>query len=94
MCLLSMVTYKADSPSSQYRNKFNAYLPKYWAVQNGINLYWVFTETGHGKGSMDGVGATRIFWAYSFIINKITRSLNIFFCNWSKREIIDTATFF
>lgn len=25
-------------------------------MQNGINFYEVFTETGPGKGSVDGVG--------------------------------------
>ena len=46
----------SDSPGSQYRNKKNVFLMKGWAKQSGINLTWVFTETGHGKGPMDGVG--------------------------------------
>ena len=47
----------SDSPSSQYRNKKNVFLMKEWAKQSGINLTWVFTESGHGKGPMDGVGS-------------------------------------
>ena len=48
----------SDSPSSQYRNKKNVILMKACAVMNDINLTWVFTETGHGKGPMDGVGGS------------------------------------
>ena len=46
----------SDSPSSQYRNRKNVFLMKAWAVSNKIDVSWVFTETGHGKGPMDGVG--------------------------------------
>ena len=48
----------SDSPTSQYRNKCNAFFTKRFAVENNINIYWVFTESGHGKGRMDGVGAS------------------------------------
>ena len=47
-----------DSPESQYRNKTCAYLTKKCAEENGVDITWVFTESGHGKGPMDGVGAT------------------------------------
>ena len=47
----------SDSPSSQYRNKFCAYLMKSIAIDLHIKIDWVFTESGHGKGPMDGVGA-------------------------------------
>ena len=43
----------SDSPSSQYRNKFNVFLTKDWAVKNEKDVYWIFTESGHGKGPMD-----------------------------------------
>ena len=46
----------SDSPSSQYRNYKNVFLMKAWAVSQNIDVSWVFTETGHGKGPMDGVG--------------------------------------
>ena len=42
----------SDSPSSQYRNKNNILLTKDWAIKNKIEVYWVFTECGHGKGPM------------------------------------------
>ena len=48
----------SDSPTSQYRNKNNVFLTKKWAIDNNIDIYWIFTEAGHGKGPMDGVGST------------------------------------
>ena len=33
------------------------FLTKNWAVKNQIDVYWIYTETGHGKGPMDGVGS-------------------------------------
>ena len=26
-------------------------------MDNEIQVFWIYTETGHGKGPMDGVGA-------------------------------------
>lgn len=51
----------SDSPSSQYRNRYNMYLFKTLMPQYFDNLKtisWNFTESGHGKGPMDGVGGT------------------------------------
>ena len=42
------------NPTSQYRNKYNAYLTKKFAIQHNLTIIWVFTESGHGKGPMDG----------------------------------------
>ena len=30
---------------------------KQWAKNNKTDVYWIFTEAGHGKGAMDGLGA-------------------------------------
>ena len=46
-----------DSPTSQYRNKGCAFLTKKFAELHQITVTWIFTESGHGKGPMDGVGA-------------------------------------
>ena len=46
-----------DSPTSQYRNKKIAYLMSKFASDNGVDVCWIYTEKGHGKGPMDGVGA-------------------------------------
>ena len=48
----------SDSTISQYHNKYNAFFTKRFAVENNIHVYWVFTESRHGKGPMDGVGAS------------------------------------
>ena len=47
-----------DSPTSQYHNKGCAFLTKRFAEENDVDVTWIFTESGHGKGPMDGVGAT------------------------------------
>ena len=47
-----------DSPTSQYCNKYNAYLTKKFAIQHNLTIIWVFTESGHGKVPMNGVGAS------------------------------------
>ena len=47
----------SDSPTSQYRNRKMIFLMKVWATKNHIDVYWIYTESGHGKGPMDGVGA-------------------------------------
>ena len=46
----------SDSPSNQYRNYQNVFHMKAWAVSQNVDVSWVFTETGHGKGPMDGIG--------------------------------------
>lgn len=51
----------SDGPTAQYRNKHNFYLltkllPK--MCPNITRCTWNFTESGHGKGPMDGVGGT------------------------------------
>ena len=68
----------SDSPTSQCRNKKCIFLIKQWAVKNGIDVIWVFTETGHGKGPMDGVGAaikSKVKDTISYVIH---RSWSIF----------------
>ena len=47
-----------DSPTSQYHNKGCAFLTKRFAAENDVDVTWIFTESSHGKGTMDGVSAT------------------------------------
>lgn len=48
----------SDSPSSQYRNRNTMYLLNDICHQLGIASFdWIFSESGHGKGPADGVGA-------------------------------------
>ena len=54
---ITTVYFVTDSPTSQYRNKKNAYLTRKWASKHNIEAFWIFTESGHGKGPMDGVGS-------------------------------------
>lgn len=49
----------SDGPTSQYRNRSNIYffLKKIPSIfKNIVNLSWNCSESGHGKGPMDGVG--------------------------------------
>ena len=46
-----------DSPTSQYRNAGCTYWTKKFDEEHRIDIWWVFTKSGHGKGPMDGVGA-------------------------------------
>ena len=48
----------SDSPTSQCHNKYKAFFTKQFTLENNIHVYWVFTESGHGKGPIDGVGAS------------------------------------
>lgn len=48
----------SDSPSSQYRNRFTIFLlTKLCEKHSIINFEWLYSESGHGKGAPDGVGA-------------------------------------
>ena len=64
----------SDSTPSQYRNKNNVFLTKQWAIKSNINVFWIFTETGHGKGPMDGIGAkikTKVKDTIAFLPNEV-----------------------
>lgn len=58
---ITRIHFFSDGPSSQYRNRFNLKLfqqivPKHFRYVK--TMTWNFTEAGHGKGPMDGVGGT------------------------------------
>lgn len=55
------VQFFSDGPTSQYKNRNNIYffakrLPEYF--NNISEASWNFSESGHGKGPMDGVGGS------------------------------------
>lgn len=48
----------SDGPSSQFKNKFiAAIIPQFEKLFN-IKIYWNYFATSHGKGCIDGIGAT------------------------------------
>ena len=53
---ITHVNYITDSPSSQYRNRFQAFLVSVHEELFGLTCTWHFFETGHGKCVCDGVG--------------------------------------
>ena len=48
----------SGSPTCQYRNNFSTFFVQKYAKENNLQIDWIFTETGYGKGPADGVGAT------------------------------------
>uniref|UniRef100_A0A1B6J1Y9 Uncharacterized protein n=1 Tax=Homalodisca liturata TaxID=320908 RepID=A0A1B6J1Y9_9HEMI len=54
-----VIHFYSDGPSSQYKNRYNIFLMKTKVPTYFKNLKfmtWNYTEAGHGKGPMDGVG--------------------------------------
>lgn len=55
---LNTIHFVSDGPATQYRNKTMFQLVvKYIGIKlNAQNMFWHFSESGHGKGAPDGVG--------------------------------------
>jgi len=55
------VHFLSDGPSAQYRNRFNVFLLVSHLQKlcpSVTSATWNFSQAGHGKGPMDGVGGT------------------------------------
>ena len=48
----------ADGPASQFKNQYVITSMPILSAKHNVNLSWNFSATSHGKGSIDGVGAT------------------------------------
>lgn len=48
----------SDGPSSQFKNKFIAATIPILEKEFGIKIFWNYFATSHGKGCIDGIGAT------------------------------------
>lgn len=48
----------SDGPSSQFKNKFMASFIPLMEKEFDIKIFWNFFATSHGKGCVDGIGAT------------------------------------
>lgn len=58
---INSIIFFSDGPSSQYRNRNNCYffvtkMREYFPKLSSMS--WNFSEAGHGKGPMDGVGGS------------------------------------
>lgn len=58
---IRIINFFSDGPSSQYKNKSNIYylldiIPSLFP--NVQKISWNYSESGHGKGPMDGVGGS------------------------------------
>ncbi|CAH0552477.1 unnamed protein product [Brassicogethes aeneus] len=56
---VKIVHFQSDGPSTQYRNKkmFNILANHISKDLKAEKVYWHFSESGHGKGAPDGIGA-------------------------------------
>jgi len=55
------IHFVSDGPTAQYRNRFNVFLLVSHLQKlcpSVTSSTWNFSEAGHGKGPMDGVGGT------------------------------------
>lgn len=48
----------SDGPSSQFKNKFMVSLLRTLNQQLGLRISWHYFATSHGKGAVDGIGAS------------------------------------
>ena len=52
------VSVISDSSTSQYLNKGTFWLVKTFCEEFNITVKWIYLESGHGKGILDGISAT------------------------------------
>ena len=86
----------SDSTCNQYRNQNNVFLTKQWAVKSNINVCWVFTESGHGKGPMDGIGAKikmKVKDTIAFLPNEVIRNTEELLNHLPLMDNISIATY-
>lgn len=69
---LKILKIWSDGPSSQFKNKFIASLIPQLEAEFGLKIIWNFFATSHGKGCVDGIGAT-----VKIIVRKHIRARNI-----------------
>ncbi|XP_076352819.1 uncharacterized protein LOC143248330 [Tachypleus tridentatus] len=56
---INKVHFVSDGPTSQYRNRTNSFLLANISFSLGFEcVTWHFTESSHGKGPADGIGAS------------------------------------
>lgn len=48
----------SDGPSSQFKNKYIAAMIPHFEAEFGLKIFWNYFATSHGKGCIDGIGAT------------------------------------
>ena len=47
-----------DGPKSQFKNKYVMYSMQMLSDKHNVQISWNFSATSHGKGPVDGIGAT------------------------------------
>lgn len=62
---LKKVTICSDGCAAQFKNRFTLSTLCYSRLDWGVEITWSFFASGHGKGAVDGIGATakRTLWS-------------------------------
>lgn len=55
---LKILKIWSDGPSSQFKNKYIAAMIPLLETEFSLKIYWNYFATSHGKGCVDGIGAT------------------------------------
>lgn len=55
---IKIVKIWSDGPSSQFKNRYIAAVIKVFEQRFKKKIFWNYFATSHGKGSVDGIGAT------------------------------------
>lgn len=80
----------SDGPSSQFKNKFIAAIIPLFESEFGIKIYWNYFATSHGKGCIDGIGATAKMIVRKHILSRecIVKSSSDFVAAFDRTESI------
>ncbi|CAF1022728.1 unnamed protein product [Adineta steineri] len=55
---IQIINYLSDGAGSQFKNNYNMFNLLHHLRDFGIQACWTFSSTGHGKGPIDGLGAS------------------------------------
>lgn len=81
---IKIVKIWSDGPSSQFKNKYVAAIISKFEIKFDKKIYWNYFATSHGKGCVDGIGATaknivrKQVLARKYHINNATDFVNAF----------------
>ena len=87
----------SDGPSPQFKNKFIAALISCLEARFGLKIFWNCFATSHGKGCVDGIGATlktivrKHIRARDVIVNSASDFVTAFNLTQSKISVEETT---
>lgn len=90
---LKILKIWSDGPTSQFKNKFMAAMISRFESEFELKIYWNYFATSHGKGCIDGIGATakcivrKHIRARTHIVNNASEFVAAFHCTSTKIDI-------